>query len=131
MERINISSGTRWENEVGYSRAVKMGNMIFVSGTTSVNGKGEIYGLGNAYEQAKFIFRKIETSLEEAGASLKDVVRTRMYVVDIQIWEEVGRAHGEVFGDIKPSATLVQVNSLVEPDLLVEIEADAVINNQE
>ena len=130
MERINISSGTKWEKEVGYSRAVKTGNMIFVSGTTSVNEKGEIHGLGNAYEQAKFIFKKIESSLKETGASLKDVVRTRMYVVDIQIWEDVGRAHGEVFGKIKPAATLVQVTSLIEPDLLVEIEADAVINNQ-
>ena len=127
MERINISSGTKWENTIGYSRSVKVGNFIFVSGTTAVDGKGDIVGLGNAYKQTKFIFEKIERSLAEVGAGLEDVVRTRMFVVDINLWEEVGKAHGEIFKQIKPAATLMQVNSLIEPDLLVEIEVDAVI----
>jgi len=128
MERININSGTRWESEVGYSRAVRSGNMVFVSGTTSVDDAGNVVGLGNAYEQTKFILRKIEAALNEAGASMNDIVRTRMYVVDVNIWEEVGRAHGEFFKEIKPASTLVEVSSLIEPDLLVEIEAEAVIN---
>lgn len=127
MERININSGTRWENEVGYSRAVKVGNMVYVSGTTAVNEQGNVIGLGNAYEQTKFILEKMEKALNKAGSNLEDVVRTRIYVVDISIWDEVGRAHGEVFGNIKPASTLVEVSSLIEPDLLVEIEVDAII----
>ena len=118
-----------WEKEVGYSRAVKAGNMVFVSGTTSVDNSGKIVGLGNVYEQAKFIFSKIENSLTEAGAGLPDVVRTRMYVVDITLWPDAAKAHAEFFRDVKPAATMVQVSSLIEPDLLIEIEVDAVITN--
>jgi enamine deaminase RidA (YjgF/YER057c/UK114 family) len=118
-----------WEKEVGYSRAVKVGNNVFVSGTVAVDEAGNIVGLGNAYEQSKFIFDKIEKSLIEAGAGLPDVVRTRMYVVDINLWKELAKAHSEYFSTIKPAATMVEVSSLIEPDLLVEIEVDAVITN--
>lgn len=125
--RINISSGTKWEAFAGYSRAVRVGDRVEVAGTTAVNAAGELVGAGSPYEQARFIFTKIEKALAEAGASLADVVRTRMFVTDISRWEEVARAHGEVFGEIRPAATLVAVSSLVEPDLLVEIEVSAVV----
>jgi enamine deaminase RidA (YjgF/YER057c/UK114 family) len=125
MDRKNIFSGTPWEQQVGYCRAVRVGHMVWVAGTTAMNGD-QLVGLGSAYLQARFIFEKIGKALEEAGSSLAQVVRTRMYVTDISVWEEVGRAHGEVFAGIFPAATLVEVKGLVDPDLLVEIEVDAV-----
>ena len=131
MSRINISSGAKWESIVGYSRAVKIGNHILVSGTTSIGDDGQIVGIGDPYQQTIQIIRKIKTSIEKTGGSLSDVVRTRMYVTDIKNWEEVGRAHGEYFRDIKPAATMVEVSNLIEPDLLVEIEAEAIIENSQ
>ena len=125
-ERINISSNTAWEDIVGYSRAVRIGNIIEVSGTTAVS-NGEVVGKGNPYEQTKFIFQIIENSLKKAGASLKDVIRTRTFVTDISKWEEIGRAHAEYFNDIRPVATMVEVKALINPDLLVEIEVSAVV----
>lgn len=126
MKRINIPSGSIYEDLVGYSRAVRVGNIIEVAGTTSVK-DGKVRGLGEPYYQVKIILKKIEQALIDAGGSLNDVVRTRIYVVDMAIWEDVARAHGEVFGTIRPASTLVQVSSLVEPDMLVEIEATAII----
>ncbi len=129
MKRINISSGTKWETTVGYSRAVRVGNIIEVAGTTAAEGD-KIIAPGNAYEQTKFILQKIERALIEAGATLEDVVRTRMFVTDISKWEEVGKAHGEFFGKIKPAATMVEVSALIHPDLVVEIEATAILKNE-
>jgi enamine deaminase RidA (YjgF/YER057c/UK114 family) len=126
MNRKNISSGTKWEDIVGYSRAVRMGNIIEVSGTTAVNG-GQIVSSGDAYNQAVFIFYKIEKALQEAGANLEDVIRTRMYVTDIRDWEQIGKAHGDFFKNIKPAATMVEVNALINPELLVEIEVTAMV----
>jgi len=131
MSRINISSGAKWESIVGYSRVVKIGNHILVSGTTSIGDDGQIVGISDPYRQTIQIIRKIKTSIEKAGGSLSDVVRTRMYVTDIKNWEEVGRAHGEYFRDIKPAATMVEVSNLIEPDLLVEIEVEAIIENSQ
>lgn len=128
QERINISSGAIWENTVGYSRAVRIGNEIEVSGTTSVNGD-QVVGKDDLYVQAKFIFQKIEKTLLDAGAGMKDVIRTRMYVTDISNWEEAGRAHAEYFTDIKPAATMVEVSRLIHPDLLIEIEVSALIRD--
>lgn len=125
--RIKISSGVKWEEIVGYSRAVRAGNIVEVSGTVAVDGDN-IIGGSDAYEQAKFILNKIEKSLIEAGASLGDVIRTRMFVTDISLWNEVGKAHGEFFRDIKPVTTMVEVSSLIAPGLLVEIEATAIIS---
>ena len=124
--RTLISSGTVWEKKYGYSRAVAVGNMVFVAGTTAVNEDGAVVGRDNPYEQAVFIYGKIERALKQAGASLEDVVRIRTFITDITRWEDVARAQGEVFGAIRPAATLVQVSALVSPELLVEIEADAV-----
>jgi enamine deaminase RidA (YjgF/YER057c/UK114 family) len=124
--RINISSGTQWEASVGYSRAVRIGNIVEVAGTTAVDEHGQVVGRGDPYEQARYAILKIERALKEAGASLQDVVRTRMYVTDIERWEAVGRAHGEFFSSVRPASTLVEVSALVSPDLLVEIEATAV-----
>jgi enamine deaminase RidA (YjgF/YER057c/UK114 family) len=126
-KRINISSGAKWEDIVGYSRAVKSGNIIEVSGTTAVDGE-KVIAPGDAYEQTRFILAKIENALTEAGASLKDVVRTRMYVTDISRWDEIGKAHSEFFRDVKPASTMVEVKSLISKELLVEIEATAIIS---
>ena len=129
MERKNISSGSPWESVVGYSRAVQVGNQIFVAGTTATDEDGNVVGINNAYEQTQFILHKIETALAHAGASMKDVVRTRMFVTDISRWESIGKAHGEIFSDVRPAATMVEVQRLINSDHLIEIEVDAVISN--
>ncbi|MBI5649241.1 MAG: RidA family protein [Chloroflexi bacterium] len=126
-KRLNISSGAKWEDIVGYSRAVRIGNVIEVAGTTAIDENNQVVGSGDPYTQTKFILAKIERALVAAGATLRDVIRTRMFVTDIARWEEIGRAHGEFFRDIKPATTMVQVKSLISPELLVEIEATAVI----
>jgi enamine deaminase RidA (YjgF/YER057c/UK114 family) len=127
MERINYSSGAKWEDIVGYSRAVKIGNTVEVTGTVAVDANNELVGKNDAYTQTRFIIEKIEAVLKRAGASLNDVVRTRMFVTDISRWEEYGRAHGEYFGTIKPCTSMIEVKGLIDPEYLIEIEATAVI----
>jgi enamine deaminase RidA (YjgF/YER057c/UK114 family) len=131
MNRINFSSGAKWEDLVGYSRAVKIGNVIEVSGTVAIDEKQNLIGEGDPYLQTKFILQKIEAVLKEAGAELNNIVRTRMYVTDISHWEEYGRAHGEVFKEIKPCTTMVEISKLISPGLLIEIEATAILSDVE
>lgn len=127
MDRLNVSSGTPWELSVGYSRAVRAGQFVFVAGTTAADTEGNVVGLGDAYAQTMYILRKIEDALKKAGATLKDVTRTRIFVTNISDWEQIGKAHGEFFKDVKPAATMVEVKSLMRKEMLVEIEVDALI----
>ena len=129
IQRQNISSGTPWESKAGYSRAVKIGNLVFVAGTTAADSEGRVIAAGDPYQQVKYVFNKIESALKQAGASLEDVVRTRMFVTDIKFFPEVARAHDEFFHNIRPAATLVEISALQLKEMLVEIEVDAVLRS--
>ena len=129
MERTNYSSGSKWEHVIGYSRAVKVGNIVEVTGTVASGDDGKVVGKDDAYSQTKYIYEKISAVLLRAGATLKDVVRVRMFVTDISRWQEYGKAHSEFFRDIKPCNTMVEVSALIEPDYLIEIEATAIITS--
>jgi len=126
--RVNISSGVRWESIVGYSRAVRIGNQVLVTGTVAVDENGKVVGENDAYKQAQFILKRIEWALGKAGAKISDVVRTRIFTTDISQWEKIGKAHGEVFKEILPCTTMVEVRALISPEYLLEIEADAIVD---
>lgn len=129
-QRLNISSGAKWEDIIGYSRAVKIGSLIEVAGTTALNDDGRVVGINDPYQQTKFIIAKIEKALNSAGATLNDVIRTRMFVTDINDWEQIGRAHAEYFMEIKPASSMVEIRSLISPELLVEVEVTAIVQDE-